>query len=127
MELKLRLKKLREKSNLTQEELAKRLEMPRSTYSNYESGKREPDFYTAKKIADFFGVSVDYLLGREEKDSVDQFIEYLDLELTDEEIMEKMVFKVDNLTLSPEEVKEFIAFVRAKRFMKTGSSSKSSE
>jgi transcriptional regulator with XRE-family HTH domain len=54
----------------------------------------------------------------ENKDAVDKLIEYLDLELTDEEIIDRMNFKVDNITLSDEEVKEFIAFVRAKRFMK---------
>ena len=32
----------------------------------WETGKREPDFETTKRIADYFGVSVDYLLGRED-------------------------------------------------------------
>lgn len=58
-----RLKSLRKARGWTQEEAAKRLGLIRSTYSNYESGKREPDFDTAKEIADFYGVSVDYLLG----------------------------------------------------------------
>ncbi|GCL71752.1 XRE family transcriptional regulator [Paenibacillus naphthalenovorans] len=113
-----RLSKLREKSGLTQKELANRLGIARTTYSGYESGKREPDHQTLQKIADFFDVSTDYLLGFKEKDPVDKLIEYLELELTDEEIMERMTFKIDNLTLSEEEVKEFIAFVRAKRIMK---------
>lgn len=54
-----------------------------------------------------------------DKDAVDKFIEYLDLELTDDEIIERMNFKVDNMVLEDEEVREWIAFVRAKRFMKT--------
>lgn len=54
---------LRKGKNLTQEQLAVKLGIQRSTYSNYELGKREPDFETAKLIADFFEVSVDYLLG----------------------------------------------------------------
>lgn len=61
-----RLKKLRNERNLTQEEAAKRLGIVRSTYSNYESGKREPDFDTTKLLANFFEVSVDYLLGKTE-------------------------------------------------------------
>lgn len=120
-----RLKKLRKERKWTQEDVAKKLNIPRSTYSNYESGKREPDFETAQLFAGLFEVSIDYLLGRTDdkqatvqKDPVDKLIEYLELELTDEEIMERMTFKVDDLTLSDEEVREFIAFVRAKRFMK---------
>lgn len=121
-----RLRIAREKKNLKQTQVMAKTGINNKTLSGYEKGVSEPDLETLRILADLYEVSVDWLTGRE-KDSVDQFIEYLDLELTDEEIMEKMVFKVDNLTLSPEEVKEFIAFVRAKRFMKTGSSSKSSE
>lgn len=54
------------------------------------------------------------------KDPVDTLIEYLELELTDEEIIERMSFKIDDMELSNEDIKEFIAFVRAKRFMKSG-------
>lgn len=56
---------------------------------------------------------------KKEKDAVDLFIEYLDLELTDDEIIERMTFSVDNMKLDDEDVREWIAFVRAKRFMKT--------
>lgn len=65
---------------------------------------------------------------KKEKDAVDLFIEYLDLELTDDEIIERMTFSVDNMPLDEEDVREWIAFVRAKRFMKSerqGGSSKS--
>lgn len=58
-----RLKSLRKGKGWTQEEAAKRLGLVRSTYSNYETGKREPDFETAKMMAEFYEVSVDYLLG----------------------------------------------------------------
>lgn len=37
------------------------------TYANYEYGRREPDLETTSKLAELFGVSVDYLLGRPEK------------------------------------------------------------
>lgn len=57
---------LRKSKNLTQEQLAIKLGIQRSTYSNYEGGKREPDFDTAKLVADFFEVSVDYLMGNKE-------------------------------------------------------------
>lgn len=58
-----RIRRLRKDKGLTQEEAANRLRMIRSTYSNYENGNREPDFDTAKRIAEFYGVTVDYLLG----------------------------------------------------------------
>lgn len=54
-----------------------------------------------------------------EKDVVDKFIEYLELDLSDDEIIERMTFKVDGMELDDEDVREWIAFVRAKRFMKT--------
>lgn len=78
-----------------------------------------------RKLADAYDYSYEELMKiagyienkAEEKDAADKLIEYLDMELTDEEIMERMNFYVDDIKLSPEEVKEFIAFVRAKRFM----------
>lgn len=59
-----RLIKLRKSKGLTQAEMAKKIDVHRATYSNYETGLRTPDYETLKKIADFFDVSVDYLLGR---------------------------------------------------------------
>jgi|SRR5690606_6910249 len=60
-----KLIELRKQKKLTQEAVAKKLGIPRGTYSNYELGKREPDLETLKRIADFHGVSIDELLGRE--------------------------------------------------------------
>ncbi len=59
-----RLKQLREETGLTQEELAKKLNISRGTYAHYETGKREPNFETLQNLASFFEVSVDYLLGK---------------------------------------------------------------
>ena len=64
MEFKQRLKDLREQKELTQVKLAKVLNMTSSTISKYERGDLEPNNDTIIKIADFFNVSVDYLLGR---------------------------------------------------------------
>ncbi len=59
-----KIKKLRNKKGLLQKELADKLNLSQQTISLYESEKREPDYATLKKIADFFDVSTDYLLGR---------------------------------------------------------------
>lgn len=58
------LKSLREEKGITQGGLAKILNVSRSSVANYETGVREPDIACIGDIADFFKVSVDYLLGR---------------------------------------------------------------
>jgi transcriptional regulator with XRE-family HTH domain len=58
-----RLKILREEKNLFQSDLAKVLNVSIAAYSFYESGKRDMGTDTIKKLADFFKVSTDYLLG----------------------------------------------------------------
>lgn len=60
------LRKLRIAKGLQQKELAPLLNIKISTYCQYETGKRQPDYDTLKKIADYFEVSTDYLIGREE-------------------------------------------------------------
>lgn len=61
----LKLKETREARGYTQDEIANYLGVSRPTYTRYEQGTRECSFETLKKIADFFDVSIDYLLGRE--------------------------------------------------------------
>ncbi len=63
------LKSLRIKKELTQQQLADLLKINRVTYTQYELDKREPDNTTLIALADFFNVTTDYLLGREEKNS----------------------------------------------------------
>lgn len=58
------LKLLRTERNITQMELAFDLGLPQSTYQQYESGTREAPYDTLIQIADYFGVSIDFLLGR---------------------------------------------------------------
>lgn len=62
-----RLKTLRTRKKKTQSDFAKVIGVARTTYAMYEQGQREPDYETLQKIADFYEVSVDYLLGREDK------------------------------------------------------------
>ncbi len=59
-----RLKELREKRGMSQVRLAIELDLNQNTISRYESGAREADYRTLIAIADYFDVSLDYLLGR---------------------------------------------------------------
>ena len=64
----IRIKELREDRDLRQSDLARATGIDQRTISNYETGKSNPDSYALIKLADFFDVSVDYLLGRTERD-----------------------------------------------------------
>ncbi|AJQ30039.1 helix-turn-helix domain-containing protein [Pelosinus fermentans] len=64
MEFKERLKELRLNKKMTQEELGKTFNVIKQTISSWENGNSRPDIYMASKIADFFEVTTDYLLGR---------------------------------------------------------------
>lgn len=61
-----RLKQLRKRKNLTQQQLANCFNISASTIGMYEQNRREPDFETLEAIADFFNVDMDYLTGRSE-------------------------------------------------------------
>ena len=58
-----RLKELREKKRLLQNQIADDLKVPRSTYSNWEQGRSEPDIAMIKKICIFFKCGYEDLLG----------------------------------------------------------------
>ncbi|NLA77509.1 MAG: helix-turn-helix transcriptional regulator [Clostridiales bacterium] len=60
----MRLKLLREKAGVSQLRLAIELCMNQNSISRYETGAREADYATLIKIADYFNVSIDYLLER---------------------------------------------------------------
>lgn len=57
-----RLKMLRKREKWTQQEVASKLGVDRSTYTKYETGQSEPNFETLQKIAALFGVSTDFIL-----------------------------------------------------------------
>lgn len=58
-----RIKEIRQEKNLSQTDIAKALGVTRQAISLYEKGDREPKLETWQKLADFFNVPVDYLLG----------------------------------------------------------------
>ena len=59
-----RIRDLREDRDLTQADLARVLSCTQACYSNYENGRREIPSEVLGLLADFYGVSVDYLMGR---------------------------------------------------------------
>lgn len=67
MKLSERLLLLRKERNLRQEDLVEPMGLTVRTYRRYETGEREPGASMLWKIADFYGVSVDYLIGRSDE------------------------------------------------------------
>ena len=83
------MRRLRKNRKMTQEDVAKKIGVARTTYAMYEQNSREPDNETLQKLGDFFGVSVDYLLGRTDDPSPIK-IKYVDLDDEEREIMEQL-------------------------------------
>ena len=96
MELKDRLKELREEFRVSRKELAKYLGQSYQSIAKYEAGTRKPDYNTLLRIANYFNVSIEYLLGetddrriRKNADEIKQRMEdyfYRILQLPEEEI-----------------------------------------
>lgn len=63
----LRIRELRKKRGITQLKMAMDLEVNQNSISRYENGERQPDINELIRIADYFGVSIDYLVGRTDR------------------------------------------------------------
>lgn len=95
------LRELRTKKGFSQKQLAEMLNVAQNTISQYENGTREPDAATLIKLANFFSVSTDYLLGRTDIiDDIQTIAAHHDADWTEEEL---------------EEIERFKEFVRMKR------------
>lgn len=68
----MRLKELRKEKDISQLKLALDLSMNQNTISRYETGEREADYKTLIKIADYFNVSIDYLLERTDNPKINK-------------------------------------------------------
>ncbi len=68
----MRLKELRKSKKISQLKLAMDLNMNQNTISRYETSEREPGINELIKIAEYFNVSVDYLLGRTDNPDVNR-------------------------------------------------------
>ncbi len=66
------LKKLRNENKITQKQISEYLEISIRAYQQYETGTRYPAFHGLIKIADYFDVSIDYLVGRTDKKEINK-------------------------------------------------------
>ncbi len=72
-----RLKELRVEKGLTQEQLAKQFHTGKSTIGMWENNKREPDYETLLNLAEYFGVTIDYILGNSDYRDLDNLVSTL--------------------------------------------------
>lgn len=101
------LKALREKNNLTQQQMSDIFGIQRPTYSRYENGERQPDFDLLIAISKYFNVSVDYLLGKEDKPTIDEQLDGVEFALYGE---------IHDLT--EEEKRDILSYVQFKKSQK---------
>ncbi|EDN8509184.1 TPA: helix-turn-helix domain-containing protein [Listeria monocytogenes] len=87
-----RLSELRKKKGFSQYKLADELGFSRGQVANYEQGTREPDYQTLLKIAEFFNVSTDYLLGRDDNNLADTIAAHIDSNASEEDIKEILAY-----------------------------------
>ena len=112
-----RLTNLREKKNLYQKDIAEIFNIEQATVSNWEKGKRIPDSEMLIKLANFFEVSVDYLLGN------DTTLTTKEEELKEIEALKQLLIKngfmKSNEDLTNKELDRLMKFVNAnKEFLK---------
>jgi transcriptional regulator with XRE-family HTH domain len=117
---------LRKQMNVTQEEVAGPIGISRAALSHYETGRREPDYDTLQRFANFFNVSVDFLMGRDEENTAVAGVRSMEtsLELPDDRLFEEYHLTIDGRRLTQEETKRFIAFIRAERSFRQASQSR---
>lgn len=110
MQYDTRIAALRDKSGFTQEELADLLGISRASLSHYEKNRRKPDFQTLTRLADFFKVTIDYLIGRPPQWFFQTEIrEFVDLDQLDNEEMFRLFdLRWDGHLLTEAETKKMI-------------------
>ncbi len=100
MSLGSRLKEYRRIKKVTQEQLSNDLKINRSTYAKYETNENEPDLDTIQKLADYFSVSINDLVGKKPESNV------YELSKQKTEFIIREIVKKYNLDLTEEGIKE---------------------
>ena len=101
------LRKIRIINGYTQKEFSTIIGVPSNTYNQWETGKREPDYEMLSRIADFYGVTIDYLLGRDQKEQP----------AAKEKSLPDIMYRYDEL--SEDQQREVIAFMEFKLAQQT--------
>lgn len=83
---------LRKKNKLSQEDVAKLLNIGQTTYSRYENLLTYPDIFTVKKIAELYKISIDELLNEVENEKINIILEYEEARL-----IKEIAKKIDNI------------------------------
>ena len=96
-----RLKELREKKGITQDQLAKMLNTSRSRIGMYEQGRRQPDFETQEALADIFNVNMDYLFCKNDSEDMQILIETASK--LDNDSFDRLLAYARNLHKSPQQ------------------------
>lgn len=102
------LRSLRKQKGMSMKELGDLVGVSESTISLYETGKRKPDPDMLVKLASVFYVTVDYLLGREPKETDDEMLQLLQDIKDDPD--KRMLFSLSQKA-SPEDVKVMVKFL----------------
>ncbi len=97
-----KIKDLRKENRISQSELARKFNITQQAISLYEKGAREPDSTTLNNLADFFNVSIDYILGRSSMRNL-KCESFLDLTGLPEEAINKVVEYVELIKLKYKE------------------------
>ena len=108
-----RLKELRKMNGITQKELAEHLGFTHVAVVKWENGQREPDFSTIVKIAQFFNVSTDYLLGKTDEPSIILANEKISVPAQYEDVLVALNGGSDDLT--QEDIDRIVNFIKFTR------------
>lgn len=99
------LRRLRIKNKLSQEDLARILGLARSTISSYENGSRTPDIDTLTRIASYFEISLDELLGHQVEPKAQNEPEYV-------KVLEELIRTLSSSPLSEPSKNEIVDEIR---------------
>lgn len=117
-----RIAELRKKNKKTQQDIANLLGITRPAYTAYERGTRSPDYESLQKLAEFYDVTTDYLLGRtddpnppdkEKSSERDKIIHKLATEFPEADLMFH-----DLASMTAEQLKEVYEFIKFKQSQK---------
>lgn len=108
-----RLTRLRKEKKLTQQEVADKLNISRSAYAGYETGRRVPEYSTLENMANFFDVAIDYLVARtNDKNSDNKKATETTRESVNEAVIRELAMKHDVDLSDPKNKEALDTFIK---------------